>query len=156
MLKRIKKINMQKKNNEKILLLDNEYGKYELENGIMIATWKKSFVDLTIAEKTVNGRLMAAAGQKYPMLAKIKSIKESTKEARVFLASEKACEGLIAGAICVDSALENMVATIFLYMSKPVIPTKIFKDETKAKEWLAQFVVNDFKEISVKKQTTLH
>lgn len=129
-----------KKNNEKTLLLDNEFGKYELENGIMIGTWKKSFIDLNTARKTVNARLMAADGRKYPVLAKIKSIRESTKEARVFLASEKACDGLIAGAICVDSALENMVATIFIYMSKPMVPTKIFKDEAKAKEWLQQFV----------------
>jgi hypothetical protein len=142
---------MKKNNNEKILLLDNEYGKFELENGIMIGTWKKSFIDLTIAEKTVNSRILVAAGQNYPLLVKIKSIRESTKEARVFLASKKACEGAIAGAFCVDSALENMIATIFLYMSKPIIPTKIFKDEAKAKGWLAQFVVKDCKEIPVKK-----
>lgn len=146
---------MKKKINKKILLLDNEYGKYELENGIMIATWKKSFIDLTVAKNTVNGRLLVASGQKYPVLAKIKSINDCTKEARVFLASEKACEGIIAGAICVDSALENMIATIFIYMSKPVVPTKIFKDEAKAKEWLGQFVVNDCKEISVKKTNAL-
>ncbi|MES2396737.1 MAG: hypothetical protein V4549_12070 [Bacteroidota bacterium] len=142
---------MKKNIKEKTLLIDDEYGKFELENGILIGTWKKSFIDLTTAEKTVNGRLKVAAGQKYPFLVKIKSIRESTKEARVYLASEKACLGILAGAICVDSALENMVATVFLYMSKPVVPTKIFTDETKAKEWLAQFVVNDSKEIPVKK-----
>ncbi len=131
---------MKKKINERIVLLDNEYGRFELENGILIGIWKKSFIDLNSAKKIVNYRLMAAAGQKYPLLTKIKSIRESTKEARVFLASEKACEGIIAGAICVDSPLENMVATVFIYMSKPVVPTKIFKDEAKAKEWLAQFV----------------
>ena len=143
---------MKKNIKEKSILIDDEYVKFELENGIMIGTWKKSFIDLTTAEKTVNRRLKAAAGQKYPLLVKIKSIRESTKEARVYLASEKACVGMLAGAICVDSALENMVATIFIYMSNPVVPTKIFTDETKAKEWLVQFVVNDGKkEISVKK-----
>ncbi|MES2140932.1 MAG: hypothetical protein V4511_14590 [Bacteroidota bacterium] len=136
-----------KQNKGKILLLDTEYSTFELENGILIGTWKKSFIDLNTAEKTINDRIIAAAGQKYPLLTKIKSIKESTKEARVFLASEKACEGLIAGAICVDSALENMIATIFIYMSKPVVPTKIFKNEAKAKEWLGQFIVNDGEEI---------
>lgn len=140
-----------KKIKEKILLLDDEYIKCELENGILIGTWKKTFIDLATAEQAINGRLKVSGGRKYPLLAKIKSIRESTKEARVFLASEKACEGITAGAICVDSALENMVATIFIYMSKPVVPTKIFTDETKAKDWLAQFVVNDCNEISDKK-----
>lgn len=140
-----------KNNTKKPLLLDSEYSKFELQNGILIGTWKKSFIDLNTAKKTINDRLMVSNGRKYPVLVKIKSIRESTKEARVFLASEKACEGLIAGAICVDSALENMVATIFIYMSKPVVPTKIFTNETKAKEWLGQFVVNDFDGISVEK-----
>ena len=142
---------MKKRSKEKILLLDNEYGKYELENGIMIVSWKKSFIDLATAKNTVNSRIAAAAGQKYTFLLKIKSIRDSTKEARVFLASEKACAGMIAGAIFVDSALEHMLANFFIYMSNPVIPTRIFKDEAKAKEWLMQFVVNDFKEISIKK-----
>lgn len=72
---------------------------------------------------------MAAAGQKYPILAKIKSIRESTKETRVFLVFEKAFIAIIAQAICVDFSIENMIATVFVYMSKPIIPNKIFKDE---------------------------
>lgn len=133
------------------LLLDNEYSRIELSNGIIIATWKASSINLDIAKNAVSSRLSVTAGQNYPALIKMKSVKESTKEARDFLSSEKGCDGIIAGAIYVDSIIGNMLATFFIYLNKPTIPTKIFKDEGKAIEWLEQFVVNDCKEISFKK-----
>lgn len=125
---------------QKILLSDNEYARIELEDGIVIATWKVTFVDLEIAQKAVTTRQMAFRKNKYPCLIKIHSIKDSTKEARDFLASEQGCEGIIAAAILAESVLENMIANFFIYLNKPLVPTKIFKDETKAKEWLAEFV----------------
>lgn len=127
------------------LLLDNEYSKIELSNGIIIATWKASFIDLNIAKNAVSSRLSVTARQNYPVLIKMKSVKGSTKEARDFLSSEKGSDGVIAGAILVDSIVENMLATFFIYLNKPGIPTKIFKDESKAIEWLEQFVVKDIK-----------
>jgi hypothetical protein len=131
--------------NEISILSENEHTKIELENGILIATWKSSFVDLDIAKEAVINRLLVTNGQKYPVLIKIKSVRSSTKEARDFLASEKGCAAVIAGAVYVDSILENMIATFFIFLNKPSVPLKIFKDETKAKEWLQQFVENTAK-----------
>lgn len=136
---------MEKETENIKLLLDNEYGKIELSNKIIIATWKASFIDLKIAKNAVSSRLSVTAGQNYPFLIRMKSIKESTKEARDFLSSENGCEGISAGAILVESILGNMLATFFIYLNKPRIPIKIFKDEAKAKEWLDQFVSKDLK-----------
>ncbi len=122
------------------ILLDNEHVTVELENGILISIWKSSFVDLTIAKQVVKERLEVDPNKKYPALIKIKAIKESTKEARDFLASEEGCSGLSAGAICVNSILENVIATLFIYLNKPIIPTKVFSDEQKAKEWLSGYL----------------
>lgn len=136
---------MEKETKDISLLLDNEYSKIELSDGIIIATWKVSFIDLNIARSAVSSRLFVTAKQNYPFLIKMKSVKGSTKEARDFLSSETGCDGVIAGAILVDSIVENMLATFFIFLNKPRIPTKIFKDETKAIEWLEQFVVKDIK-----------
>ncbi len=136
---------MDKENKDIKLLLDNEFNRIELSNGIIIATWKSHFINLATAQKSVSSRLAVTGGQKYPVLIKIGSTKNSTKEARDFLASEKGCQGLVAAAIYVDSTLGNMLATFFIFLNKPRIPTKIFKDELKAIEWLEQFVVNDIK-----------
>jgi hypothetical protein len=124
----------------KNIFLDNEYGVMELQEGIIIASWKASFIDIDIAQKVVNSRLKATDGNKYPILIKLDSVKGSTKEARDFLASSKGSEGLTAGALLVNSVLGNVIASLFLYLNRPLIPTKIFKDEAKAMEWLAEFV----------------
>lgn len=112
----------------------------ELERGIIIATWKVAYIDMETAQKAVKSRLVVFNGEKYPCLININSIKETTKEARDFLASEKGCEGFTAGAFLVDSILENVMASMYIYLNKPVVPTKVFKDRTKAVEWLAGFV----------------
>jgi hypothetical protein len=125
---------------QKNILIDNEYSKIEFENGIIITTWKSSFINLTTIKQLVNNRLKATAGKKYPVLLKMKSIKDSTKEARDFLASEEGGKDVLAVAVYVNSVLENMIANFFIYLNKPLVPTKVFKDETKAKEWLANYI----------------
>lgn len=130
---------MKEENKRRKLLFENEYSRFELENDIIIATWKSSFVDLKIAQQVVQERL-AAISTTYPVLVKINGIKDSTKEARDFLASEKGGEGFSAVALYVHSTLETIIANLFIFLNKPKVPTKIFKDETKAKEWLKQYI----------------
>jgi len=126
---------------DKKLLLENEYSKIELEDDIIIITWKSLFIDLPVMKQIVNNRLKVTGDKKYPVLVKIKSIKDSTKEARDFLASEQGAKNVLAVAIHVDSIFENMIASLFIYLNKPIVPVQIFKDEEKAKEWLVQYVV---------------
>jgi hypothetical protein len=128
------------RNSMKEVLLDTENVIGELEDGILKFTWITSFIDLDIAEKSVSKRVNAMDGKSYPLLIKMKSINNITKEARDFLASPRGCEGVIVAAIQVSSPLENMIASMFLYLNPPLVPTKIFKDETKAKEWLSHYL----------------
>ena len=122
-------------------LLDNEYQKLDLENSIIIATWKINVIDLTVAKKTHINIQNAASGKKYPLLIKMSLIQESTTEARNFLASDD--KGATAVALYVDSVLGSFISSFFIMVNKPKIPYKIFNDETKAKKWLEQFIVND-------------
>ncbi|MFY9310752.1 MAG: hypothetical protein WAQ28_17025 [Bacteroidia bacterium] len=124
----------------KKLLLDNEYGRIELENeSIIIATWKANILDLNTVQNAVSTRLEVVDGKSYPFLINIGSIKDSTKEARDFLASSEGTEGIIAGALLVTSTLENIMASIYIQFNKPIVPTKIFKDRAKAIEWLSKY-----------------
>src|SRR4051812_43875099 len=112
----------------------------ELETDIIIGRFKGPNIDLRLAQTIVKDRLSIFNGRKYPVLVIMKSLKNIDKEARDFLASEKGCEGLLAGAIFVNSILENTIANLFLSLTNPLVPTKIFTDEKKAREWLHQFV----------------
>ena len=124
---------------QKKLLLDNEYGLIELENGIITATWKVTVLDLPTAQEAVRTRLEVVDGKSYPFLINISSIKDSTKEARDFLASSEGTEGIIVGALLITSPLENIMASIYIQFNKPIIPTRIFKNEAKALEWLLKY-----------------
>ena len=124
-------------------LLDHEYHKLELEDGIIVATWKINEADLTTAKKMVATRLVATNGQKYPFLIKMKTFRESTKEAREFYASEDISKTMIACAVQVDSIIESFIANFFIAVNKPKTNFKIFNSETKAKKWLAQYVKKD-------------
>ena len=123
-------------------LIDNEYHRIELDNGIMIATWKISCIDLPAAKEASATRQALTSGQKYPLLVKMDAVKDSTKEAREFLASENSSEDLVAVALCVDSVLGDFISSFFVTVNKPLIPSKVFSDEKKAKEWLEQFIAN--------------
>lgn len=125
--------------NSKQPCLETEYVKIYLDNGILAAEWKRSIIDISIAKAVVNSRNHFADGINYPVLVKINSIIGGSKEARDFLASEEACKGMIAGAIVVDSIFETMLANLFIGRSKPIIPTRIFSSEAKARKWLEQF-----------------
>lgn len=127
----------------KKVLLENNVVRIELVDGIILANWKHSFVDLPLAQEAVKCRLDCTYNISYPLLSNITSVKSSTKEARDFLASEKGCEGIIAAAILIGSPIGSMIGNFFMRVSKPLRPTKIFTDEAEAKKWLAQFVKKD-------------
>lgn len=122
------------------VILENEFTRLEMQNGYLIINWKCKFLDANVCKKLVSDRRALTKGVAYPALLKIKSLNDSTKEARDFLASNEGCEGLKAVAIFVDSVAEDMMANLFVQLNKPVIPVKIFNDEEKAKQWLLQYV----------------
>lgn len=77
------------------------------------------------------------------MLLDAKELKNITKPARDFLASEKNCEGIIAGAFLINSSLGRIIGNFIIHINIPLIPTKIFTNEIKAKKWLSKYVKKD-------------
>lgn len=127
----------------KELLFESHEIKFELENGVMMGTFKLESIDLGIAQKVTTHRLEIQKGKSYPLLSNIKAIKNSTKQARDFMASKEGCEGVIAAAVLIDSPLGSMIGNFFISISRPLVTTKIFTDEMDAKKWLTQFVRNN-------------
>ncbi len=123
----------------KNLILDNELVSIEIENNIIFTTLKVNSVDLDIAKKAVDYRLNVVKDKRYLLVSDIRIVKNSTKQARDFLASEAGCEGVIAAAVIIDSSVGSMIGNFFISISKPLVPTKIFTNENDAKKWLAQY-----------------
>jgi hypothetical protein len=122
------------------LLIDNELIRLEMEEGIVIGIWKVTYVDLKMAQTLVEFRKRLTEYKEYPLIADIRPVKTTTKEARDFLASEDGCDGISAAALIIGSPVSTMVGNFWIRINKPLRPSKLFTHEKEAKQWLAQYV----------------
>ena len=76
---------------------------------------------------------------KFPLLIDARGIKSMTREARTFFTTNGRKTNTLAFAIIIDSSVSKAVGNFFLGISKPIVPTKLFLDETNALEWLNKF-----------------
>ena len=95
-------------------------------------------LELEVAKKIVAERLAFKKGVAYPCLFDITKVRQSTKEARDYMADE-GNELVLASAILVTSPMLRMMANFFISVNKPKNPTRMFTDMASALEWLAPF-----------------
>ncbi len=120
--------------------LDTPYAKFELENDILIIEFKPELeITLEVAKKIVADRKIISEGKAYPGLGDVRFVKSATKEARAFFETEESQNGVLAGAMLVDSVFSTFLVNFFLKVTKQKMPSKMFTDKQKALKWLAQF-----------------
>ena len=110
---------------------------------MMIATFKLQSLYLETTKRLVEYRKTACKGNVYPLLANILAVKNATKDARDYFASEKGCEGISAAGIIIGSSLGSMIGNFYSRVSRPLRPTRLFTDEADAKKWLAKYIQGD-------------
>lgn len=116
-----------------------EYLYLFIEDGILHCVYKDiALVDLNIAATCVKDRLDFIGNKVYPSLFDITRIKQSTKEARDYMANE-GNEQVSASAILISSPMLRMTANFYIMVNKPKNPTRMFTDQKSAVDWLAQF-----------------
>lgn len=119
--------------------LETSYVKMILEDGILHFYYKEiETMDLDMAITCVKDRLQFTDNKAYPCLVDVIMLKNSTKEARDYLAVQ-GNEGISANAILVNSMAFKMMANFYIMVNKPQNPTRMFTDKTSALEWLEQF-----------------
>ena len=118
---------------------DTEYFSLSIVDGIFYCYFKKiDMMDLPFTEASVKHRLKFMEGKSYPCFFDITQVKQSTKEARDYLANE-GNELVAASAILVSSPMLKMMANFFIQVNKPKNPTRLFTSQESALEWLAHF-----------------
>ena len=121
---------------------DAKYVHFELENDIVIVTFKRNLViTIEIAEEIVKDRLLFIEGKSYPILADIRIMKSVDKASREYFGSDKGQEGVRAGALLTDSVFSTFLGNFFLkleFFNKSPLPTRLFTDKNEAMEWLKQ------------------
>jgi hypothetical protein len=120
--------------------LDTPYVYLELEDDLLIGYYKKDKkIDLAAAKQIVKDRLALAGDQPVLALAINLGVKNMTKDARDYLASEEGVKKVIAGAIIVGSPVGSFIGNWYLSISKPLVPSRIFTRKEAAIKWLQQF-----------------
>ncbi|MDQ4139831.1 MAG: hypothetical protein M3142_04835 [Bacteroidota bacterium] len=118
---------------------DTKYVTMIIQNGIFHAYYKElAVLDLNFAKEAVKERLEFFENTAYPCLFDVTKVKETTKEARDYMANE-GNELVLASAMVVTNPMLKMMANFYIMVNKPKNPTRLFTDKDSALQWLNHF-----------------
>ena len=118
------------------MIFENRYAIYEEKGNMLYATYEQGgFIDLVAAKTLVKDRLEFQNGKKYKLLVDCRAHFITTATGRKYLAHEGS-EGLTRVAIVYSSSVCWYFLDLYMRVARPLVETKIFKDESKALEWL--------------------
>jgi len=121
---------------------ENDLVKMVIIDGI-VHVHSKSDNQFTLedAERMTNMRHQLQNYVKMPLLANLTGFRTWSKEAREFVSTDYAVRYLSAEALLTDNSLFTItIANIYLKLSPPPIPHKVFNDREKAIQWLKKFI----------------
>lgn len=122
-------------------VLETPYTYFEIENGILIATYKPNIrITLKYAKEIVASRIAFTGGVPMPTLVLNQGIIKMDKDARDYLSSARGIEGLKCAAILINSNFISLTVNFFLKVTKPKLPVQTFTDKQEALNWLQGFV----------------
>ncbi|HEX6193559.1 MAG TPA: hypothetical protein VFZ42_14395 [Chitinophagaceae bacterium] len=121
-------------------VLDTAYVRYELEGDLLIGWYKKDLkITLPVAREIVKTRLEFADHKPVVALVYNLGVVSFNKDARDYLASDEGVQGVIAGAIVLDSPVGSFLGNFYLSVAKPKIPSRIFSKKEAAMKWLNKY-----------------
>ena len=110
------------------------------ESGILCSVFKKgTIISMKNLVDSFEYTKKLAKGKKLFLLADLTDISVPNKEVRDFAAVETP-KFVSAYAIITNSPLSNLLANMYLMLTKPPYPTKMFTNEKEAKAWLKQYL----------------
>jgi hypothetical protein len=126
---------------------ENNYVSFEIVDGIVIAYYKGGVkINLEVAKEVVLFRHTYFEGKDFPVLVCDAGMASVDKEARDYLSTPEAVKYMNAGALLVSSTFFATIANFFLkvnFMTKLLMPTKMFTNREEAIEWLKGYRSTD-------------
>ena len=120
--------------------LETPYVSFEIENGILIATYKPSIkISLKFAKEIVATRLSFIDKPSMPTLVLNQGVIKMDKDARDYLASSEGIAGVKCAAILINSNFISITVNFFLKVTKTKLLVKTFTDKKEALTWLSGF-----------------
>lgn len=114
-----------------------------LQDGVCRTKVKQAAI-IELSDAIENSKTVTelSAGEIYPLLVDLREINSIAKEARDHFSMKGRKPGVLAIAMLVKSPVSSIVGNFFLGLNKPTVPTHLFTSETKALQWLEEFVPN--------------
>jgi hypothetical protein len=110
------------------------------DQGILYCVYKKGVErSMTETRETIEEFKKQLNGEKVCMLADVTNSGQSSKEIREYVARELP-KFIKAIAMISDSPLGKMLANLFLTLKNQPYPTKVFNNESEAREWLKYYL----------------
>jgi len=120
---------------------ENEWVWMEIRGHYFYVSYKpNTTLELSSAKKIIADAVALAGDKIYPALTDIREMPAHGKEVRTYFANEGS-HNASANAIIVSNSFSMLLANFFLTLNKPVVPTRIFTDVTKAAKWLEMFPI---------------
>ena len=121
----------------------NAFAEFWTEHDVLFFVYKPGVViTLDAAKQIVGDRLKVQKGTTFPVFCDMRGIKDSERAARDYLAKEGS--SLVkAVAVLTDSPVTKIMLNFYLTISRPLIPTKMFTNETQALEFLKSAAVQN-------------
>lgn len=99
---------------------------------------------LAEAREVVEAHIRLADGKMCAVLADIRDVsKGADSAARRYYASEEGSHLKAAMALVADSPIQRMIGNLFLRVSRPRYPTRLFGNPNDALSWLGAFVSDE-------------
>jgi hypothetical protein len=110
--------------------------------GIIINIGSKSSQNKEEVAAYLSHIRIAAAGKPRPYLVEISRVRSMSKELREEYDRHNMTDIVTAMALVTGSSIGNMIGNLLIGVSTPKVPTKLFTDPVKAREWLLQYRKN--------------
>jgi len=120
-------------------IFESPYISIHWEDELLVCQYARNLhLSLEVAKQCVEGRIFFSKGKNCLLLVDMTGIKSTTREARHYMATIGTTQ-VIAAALITGSTLNRALANLFLTVNKPQVPTRLFTNPEKAKQWLRQF-----------------
>ncbi|MCM5663653.1 DUF7793 family protein [Galbibacter mesophilus] len=120
--------------------MENDYANLWIKDGILYFKYKDHVhIDLKKSIEIVSARLALQKGLEYPILSDITGVRELSKDARSYLASEGSVLSK-AVAFVTNRPVSGRISKMFVENYRPSVPVKICNSTEEAITFLKTFV----------------
>jgi len=120
-------------------LFENEYAKFWIKDRILFFEYKPDLViDLPAAQLIVTDRIQFQNEVAYPIFCDIRGVVDFDKAARDYLAQSGSVLTKAVGFL-VHQKVSQTIATFYVKINKPTVPTQLFEDKIAALAFLSNY-----------------